>query len=222
MNQIRSPERGGNRKPWMNVWFRCLWASRWRWCVGRRAWGWPWLTETWRPCSWRRRRDRFCPSSSCRSSPSPQRANGWASSSGWEKPPAASKPSARFIFHKVTDVFSSMQDESTGEITFYMKGADVAMASIVQYNDWLEEEVGTSFILSYAAPHVLRVLTSEPHVLLWFFGSQSNIFMRLAEEKMKCFETLLLCKTSPAQTACRTVYFYQVWTMNQPWLVDMV
>lgn len=25
-----------------------------------------------------------------------------------------------------------------------MKGADVAMASIVQYNDWLEEEVKTS------------------------------------------------------------------------------
>lgn len=33
------------------------------------------------------------------------------------------------------------QDESTGEITFYMKGADVMMAGIVQYNDWLEEEV---------------------------------------------------------------------------------
>lgn len=35
----------------------------------------------------------------------------------------------------------SFQDESTGEITFYMKGADVVMAGIVQYNDWLEEEV---------------------------------------------------------------------------------
>ena len=29
----------------------------------------------------------------------------------------------------------------TGEITFYMKGADTVMSSIVQYNDWLEEEV---------------------------------------------------------------------------------
>lgn len=37
--------------------------------------------------------------------------------------------------------FLLSQDESTAEITFYMKGADVAMASIVQYNDWLEEEV---------------------------------------------------------------------------------
>uniref|UniRef100_A0A3B1IPE6 Phospholipid-transporting ATPase n=1 Tax=Astyanax mexicanus TaxID=7994 RepID=A0A3B1IPE6_ASTMX len=35
-----------------------------------------------------------------------------------------------------------VRDEATGEITFYMKGADVAMASIVQYNDWLEEECG--------------------------------------------------------------------------------
>ena len=34
------------------------------------------------------------------------------------------------------------QDEETREITFYMKGADVVMTAIVQYNDWLEEEVG--------------------------------------------------------------------------------
>ena len=30
---------------------------------------------------------------------------------------------------------------ASGEITFYMKGADTIMSSIVQYNDWLEEEV---------------------------------------------------------------------------------
>ncbi|XP_056335587.1 probable phospholipid-transporting ATPase IIB isoform X1 [Danio aesculapii] len=35
-----------------------------------------------------------------------------------------------------------VREEATGDITFYMKGADVAMASIVQYNDWLEEECG--------------------------------------------------------------------------------
>uniref|UniRef100_A0A2I3MVF8 Phospholipid-transporting ATPase n=1 Tax=Papio anubis TaxID=9555 RepID=A0A2I3MVF8_PAPAN len=34
-----------------------------------------------------------------------------------------------------------VRDESTAEITFYMKGADVAMSPIVQYNDWLEEEI---------------------------------------------------------------------------------
>uniref|UniRef100_A0A4W3IY00 Phospholipid-transporting ATPase n=1 Tax=Callorhinchus milii TaxID=7868 RepID=A0A4W3IY00_CALMI len=35
-----------------------------------------------------------------------------------------------------------VKDESTGEVTFYMKGADVVMMGIVQYNDWLEEECG--------------------------------------------------------------------------------
>uniref|UniRef100_A0A8C5PC15 Phospholipid-transporting ATPase n=1 Tax=Leptobrachium leishanense TaxID=445787 RepID=A0A8C5PC15_9ANUR len=35
-----------------------------------------------------------------------------------------------------------VREESSGDITFYMKGADIAMTSIVQYNDWLEEECG--------------------------------------------------------------------------------
>nr|XP_053768301.1 probable phospholipid-transporting ATPase IIB isoform X4 [Desmodus rotundus] len=35
-----------------------------------------------------------------------------------------------------------VRDESTAEITFYMKGADAVMATVVQYNDWLEEECG--------------------------------------------------------------------------------
>jgi phospholipid-translocating ATPase len=35
-----------------------------------------------------------------------------------------------------------VRDRRTGLIAFYMKGADVVMASIVQYNDWLEEECG--------------------------------------------------------------------------------
>ncbi|CAD5119096.1 DgyrCDS7742 [Dimorphilus gyrociliatus] len=35
-----------------------------------------------------------------------------------------------------------VRDSSTGEITFYMKGADSVMQSIVQYNDWLDEECG--------------------------------------------------------------------------------
>ena len=29
----------------------------------------------------------------------------------------------------------------TGVITFFMKGADSVMSNIVQYSDWLEEEV---------------------------------------------------------------------------------
>ncbi|KAF8949269.1 putative aminophospholipid-translocase [Haplosporangium gracile] len=35
-----------------------------------------------------------------------------------------------------------VRDLTSGEITFYEKGADVVMAKIVQYNDWLEEECG--------------------------------------------------------------------------------
>lgn len=35
-----------------------------------------------------------------------------------------------------------VKDLTNGEITFYLKGADVVMATIVQYNDWLNEESG--------------------------------------------------------------------------------
>lgn len=35
-----------------------------------------------------------------------------------------------------------VRDQQTGEITFYLKGADVVMTGIVQYNDWLSEESG--------------------------------------------------------------------------------
>jgi phospholipid-translocating ATPase len=35
-----------------------------------------------------------------------------------------------------------VQDTVTGELTFYLKGADVVMTPIVQYNDWLSEESG--------------------------------------------------------------------------------
>ena len=34
-----------------------------------------------------------------------------------------------------------LQDDQSGEFMFYMKGADTVMSTIVQYNDWLEEEV---------------------------------------------------------------------------------
>ncbi|XP_048254813.1 probable phospholipid-transporting ATPase IIB isoform X1 [Haliotis cracherodii] len=35
-----------------------------------------------------------------------------------------------------------VREEQSGEIIFYLKGADVVMQNIVQYNDWLEEECG--------------------------------------------------------------------------------
>ena len=34
-----------------------------------------------------------------------------------------------------------VRDENTGQVIFYLKGADVVMKLVVQYNDWLEEEV---------------------------------------------------------------------------------
>ena len=36
---------------------------------------------------------------------------------------------------------STTQDTVTGRITLYMKGADSVMGRIVDYTDWLEEEV---------------------------------------------------------------------------------
>ena len=39
------------------------------------------------------------------------------------------------------------QDEESGEITFYMKGADIVMRNVVQYNDWMDEEVSYYVLL---------------------------------------------------------------------------
>ena len=35
-----------------------------------------------------------------------------------------------------------VRDRSSGEVIFYLKGADVVMSRIVTYNDWLDEECG--------------------------------------------------------------------------------
>lgn len=35
-----------------------------------------------------------------------------------------------------------LQEEKSGDIIFYLKGADVVMSKIVQYTDWMEEECG--------------------------------------------------------------------------------
>ena len=34
-----------------------------------------------------------------------------------------------------------LREQSTGEVVFYMKGADTVMCPIVQFSDWLVEEV---------------------------------------------------------------------------------
>jgi hypothetical protein len=53
-----------------------------------------------------------------------------------------STASTHFNLNNDRNVFI-MQDNETGEISFYMKGADVVMRNIVQYNDWMDEEVST-------------------------------------------------------------------------------
>jgi len=50
-------------------------------------------------------------------------------------------PSGSILNYTILQIFP-FTSETTGEITFYLKGADVVMAGIVQYNDWLEEECG--------------------------------------------------------------------------------
>ena len=48
-----------------------------------------------------------------------------------------------FQFRHVLDqgcIFPA-QHKGSGEITFYMKGADAVTTSIVHYSDWLDEEV---------------------------------------------------------------------------------
>jgi phospholipid-translocating ATPase len=47
-----------------------------------------------------------------------------------------------FPFTSETKRMGIIVRDTSGTITFYMKGADVVMAKIVQYNDWLEEECG--------------------------------------------------------------------------------
>ena len=49
--------------------------------------------------------------------------------------------------------YSHSQDKVSGEITFYMKGADTVMANIVQYSDWLEEEV--QYLNNYCLINIL-------------------------------------------------------------------
>ena len=45
----------------------------------------------------------------------------------------------------------STQDEESGEITFYMKGADIVMHNVVQYNDWMDEEVSYMLLMLFLA-----------------------------------------------------------------------
>ncbi|XP_057660555.1 probable phospholipid-transporting ATPase IIB isoform X1 [Diorhabda carinulata] len=62
------------------------------------------------------------------------------------------RPDGRLMNYSILQVFPFksetkrmgiiVKDLYTGEIIFYVKGADVVMSAIVQYTDWLDEEVG--------------------------------------------------------------------------------
>jgi phospholipid-translocating ATPase len=67
-----------------------------------------------------------------------------------------------------------IRDKQTGDITFYMKGADTVMAKIVQYNDWfgvliqsinirLEEECGNMAREGLRTLVIARKRISEEH-----------------------------------------------------------
>jgi phospholipid-translocating ATPase len=61
--------------------------------------------------------------------------------------------------------FYRLQDLQTGEIVFYLKGADVVMSPIVQYTDWLDEEVGNMARDGLRTLVVARKMLSEEQYL---------------------------------------------------------
>lgn len=47
-----------------------------------------------------------------------------------------------FPFTSETKRMGIIVRDEDSRITFYLKGADVVMSKLVQYNDWLDEECG--------------------------------------------------------------------------------
>merc|ERR1719264_1474009 len=54
-----------------------------------------------------------------------------------------------------------VRDKSSGEILFYMKGADVVMANIVQYKDWLQDNVRQTLEMLRNAGIKIWMLTGD-------------------------------------------------------------
>ncbi|ERE70332.1 putative phospholipid-transporting ATPase IIB [Cricetulus griseus] len=75
-----------------------------------------------------------------------------------------------------------LQDESTGEITFYMKGADVVMAGIVQYNDWLEEELEGGVLGDVGWPDLRQVKVTSAFSSLLGDGKSETHRARLGSQ----------------------------------------
>jgi phospholipid-translocating ATPase len=71
-----------------------------------------------------------------------------------------------FFFFLIDETdFYRLQDLQTGEIVFYLKGADVVMSPIVQYTDWLDEEVGNMARDGLRTLVVARKMLSEEQYL---------------------------------------------------------
>lgn len=62
--------------------------------------------------------------------------------------------------------YVAMQNKVTGEIVFYVKGADSVMTSIVQYSDWLEEEVESYNIQCIHYEYQMTIITLSTFLTL--------------------------------------------------------
>ena len=95
-----------------------------------------------------------------------------------------------------------VKDDQTGEIFFYMKGADVVMQTRVQYNDWLEEETGNMAREGLRTLVVgKKALTEEQYEDFEYRYSQAKLAMEdragkvLAVQESLEYDLELLCLT---------------------------
>lgn len=86
--------------------------------------------------------------------------------------------------------FFDLQDLQTGEIIFYLKGADVVMSAIVQYTDWLDEEVGNMARDGLRTLVVARKMLTEEQYLD-FEVSYAIFFLYVAVKN--CIKTNCSC-----------------------------
>ena len=84
-----------------------------------------------------------------------------------------------------------VKEEMTNEIVFYMKGADVVMSSIVQYNDWLEEEVDNMAREGLRTLVVAKKsLTQGMYIRYTFFVKSHTTFIKVRTAKCFGLQTL--------------------------------
>ncbi|XP_037661590.1 probable phospholipid-transporting ATPase IIB isoform X5 [Choloepus didactylus] len=120
-----------------------------------------------------------------------------------------------------------VKDEASAEITFYMKGADTVMSTIVQYNDWLEEEIWmltgdkletatciakSSHLVSRTQDiHIFQPVTSrgEAHLELNAFRRKHDCALVISGDSLEvCLkyyehEFVELARQCPAVVCCR-------------------